>query len=55
MAAIVINEKFKTLIPPLNKAEYAELEKKYYKKLVLFYKQNSSEREENKKDGSFFG
>ena len=27
MAAIVINEKFKTLIPPLNKAEYAELEK----------------------------
>ena len=27
MAAIVINEKFRTLIPPLNKAEYTELEK----------------------------
>lgn len=27
MADIIINEKFRTLIPPLNKAEYTELEK----------------------------
>lgn len=31
MADIVINEKFRTLIPPLNKAEYTELEKSLIK------------------------
>jgi len=28
MADIIINEKFRTLIPPLNTAEYTELEKR---------------------------
>ena len=31
MSDIVINEKFRTLIPPLNKAEYTELEKSLIK------------------------
>ena len=31
MSGIVINEKFRTLIPPLNKAEYTELEKSLIK------------------------
>lgn len=34
MADIIVNEKFRTLIPPLNKAEYTELEKSLKKKAV---------------------
>ena len=35
MADIIINEKFRTLIPPLNKAEYTELEKSLKKEASI--------------------